>query len=672
MLVGYLLSLALHAGAQGTVVFMMLSSVVAMNGSNALGDHRRRANARTAAFFPVAIGAGLTMGTLLSVNHYASLAGFIVVMFLAVWVRRFGGPFFFYGFMGWMGYFFASFLGTSFAALPGMLVAVIAASAVMLLLSITIARPDPRKTLASVFRAMSARQRGLARACIALIEADAGSPASDRASLAVFRARARLTDTALMSDGWAAHAPALPAGWTASALRSRLLNVQLGLDRLTIGARELAASVASPALRHAVVDAFRALADANLGRARDAAARLSELSDDSPRAVRAAVRNLERGFGVITAVPNRPVLSREVAKNEDSFVPAVELMLGQLPGSPSVASGIEARGGAWNPIVRLPFATRQAVQAAVAGILAIIVGSLISGQRYYWAVIAAFVAFAGTGTRFDTTRKAVLRVAGTLAGLGAGILIAHATSGHTFAALVVIVVSIFCGNYLMRVSYGYMIFFITIMLSELYSILGEFSDSLLLLRLAETAAGAAIGILVALVVSPVSTRDALDQTEGAVVEAVAKALDRVRARALNPASVSATALDGDIIAVDNQLRRLVLIGEPLTRYQAWENRPRAIRRRLTVVGNLLATLRTVDYAVRRLTVGDAELAGEVGKVADYARAVAAARGDAVVVRNPPVLAREILDTRTLDIAQGRPAEAYTAVARLQALLEDLA
>ena len=75
--VAYALARALHVGEQSTVVFMMLSSVVAMNGSNALGDHRRGTNARTAAFFPVAVGIGLTAATVLSVNHYASLAGFI-------------------------------------------------------------------------------------------------------------------------------------------------------------------------------------------------------------------------------------------------------------------------------------------------------------------------------------------------------------------------------------------------------------------------------------------------------------------------------------------------------------------------------------------------------------------------------------------------------------------
>ncbi|MDR6620833.1 FUSC family protein [Sinomonas atrocyanea] len=672
MAVGYGLARLLHANAQGTVVFMLLSSVVAMIGTNALVDHRIKSNAITAAYFPLAMGAGITAGTLLAPNQPASLVGFVVVMFLAVWMRRFGLGYFFYGFMLWNGYFFASFLKTTLPAIPAMLVAIVVATAVVLLLSCTVFRRHPRRTLAAVFRSMGARQRGLARACIALLESDPGSPAADRASLAIFRARALATEAALMSDGWAAHAPALPEGWTASTLRARLLELQLGLDRLTLGTRQLAASDAGPALRSAAAEALGALAAANPARAREAAAALPELASAAPRSVQAAAADLHRGISIVASVPNRPVLSRTVQENEPEFVPAAGLVLGQLPGIPSVASEVDPRGASWNPLTRLQFATRQAVQVAVAGTLAIVVGSLISGQRYYWAVIAAFVSFAGTGTRFDTTRKSLLRVAGTLGGLVAGVVVARLTNGNLFAALAVIVASIFCGNYLMRISYAYMIFFLTIMLSELYAILGQFSDELLLLRLDETAAGAAVGIAVALLVTPVSTRDTIRLVQGSVLAAVADLLGTLRERALDPTSVSADAVDERVIAADNQLRRLVLVGEPLTRYQIWENRPRAIRRRLTLVANIVATARSLSDAACRLDQADAELAAEIEKVADLARAAAGTRRDGAEAAAVPVLAREPLDPSARAITQNLPLRAHAALDRLQALIREIA
>jgi uncharacterized membrane protein YccC len=311
------------------------------------------------------------------------------------------------------------------------------------------------------------------------------------------------------------------------------------------------------------------------------------------------------------------------------------------------------------------------VQVAVAGVLAIFVGGLISGQRYYWAVIAAFVSFAGTGTRFDATRKSLLRVLGTLGGLVAGIIIAHATNGQIYAALAVIVASIFCGNYLMRVSYAYMIFFLTIMLSELYAILGQFSDELLLLRLEETAAGAAVGIAVALVVTPISTRDTIKAVQNSVIEATAELLDSLHERALDPASVSGETLDERVIAADNQLRRLMLVGEPLTRYQIWENRPRAIRRRLTLLANVVATARALSAAVRKLPVADGELATEVEKVADFARTVGGVLPEGAVASEVPVLAGEALDPSTRAITQSLPTQAYAALDRLEALLREL-
>ncbi|HEY0246866.1 MAG TPA: FUSC family protein [Gryllotalpicola sp.] len=674
MAVEYLLARAIHAPAQGVLVFMLLGSVVAMMGANALVDYRLLENLKVAALFPVAVGAGLAAGAMLAPFHFVALAGFVAIMFLSVWMRRFGLAYFFYGFMVWMGYFFADFLGATPDALPGMLLAVVVATAVVLVLCCTVFRPHPRRTLAQVFRSMDARTRALARALAELMDAEPGSAAAGRASRDVFDARIRVNETSLMSDGWAAHVRALPEGWTASTLRARLLEIQLGLDRLTIGARRLAGAGAPASVRHAAGALLRDFADGGRERARGAAGRLLESDACLDPATREAVVELDRGVRVLTHVPSRPVLSRELRPNETEFVPAAALVLGQLPGAPSVASDVDPRGGSWNPLTRLRFSSRQAIQVAIAGVLAIVVGSLISGQRYYWAVIAAFVAFSGTGTRFDTTRKSVLRVVGTLLGLIAGIGLAHLTNGNTWAALAVIVGSIFCGNYLMRVSYAYMIFFITIMLSELYAILGQFSDQLLVLRLVETAAGAAVGIGVALLVTPVSTRDTIAQAQAAVVDAVTAVLEASRERAITPVRGSAPApvFDEVLVAADNQLRRLVLVAGPLTHYQLWENRPRAIRRQLTVTANVVATARAIAQLARSLDEPDPKLAAELGKIIAFAQQLTG-RAEGVPAAAPrPTAARDVIDTRTLPIALDMPGETSSSVARLQALLEELA
>ncbi|MFJ8097837.1 hypothetical protein [Streptomyces griseofuscus] len=52
---------------------------------------------RTAVFFPPAIGIGMLAGVAVAGRTDLMLCGFVAVMFVAVFVRRFGMAFFFYG-----------------------------------------------------------------------------------------------------------------------------------------------------------------------------------------------------------------------------------------------------------------------------------------------------------------------------------------------------------------------------------------------------------------------------------------------------------------------------------------------------------------------------------------------------------------------------------------------
>jgi uncharacterized membrane protein YccC len=110
------------------------------------------------------------------------------------------------------------------------------------------------------------------------------------------------------------------------------------------------------------------------------------------------------------------------------------------------------------------------------------------------------------GIRLKTKLKGAHRTLGTLLGLVASIGVAEHTGGHTLLILVLIVACMFCGFYMLSTSYAYLIFFLTIALGQLYSVLHEFSPGLMVLRL-ETAIGAVIGLLVAFLVSPLSTRE---------------------------------------------------------------------------------------------------------------------------------------------------------------------
>jgi uncharacterized membrane protein YccC len=699
--VEYEFGMVTHAGAKGVLVAMLLGTVIAMMGSMALTGTQAWPKVRTAVLFPVAIGAGMLPGTMVAGHAHWMLAVFVVVMFVAVFIRRFGMPYFFYGFMIWMGYFFAVFLNARLSDLPALLAAVAVSTVWVLLLSVTVLRTNPRRTLGRVRRAFDARARAVARVCADLLET---GPADERARARTRRKlhsrQLRLAETALIIEGWSGEEDALPQGWSAPALRRRLLEAHAAIDELATAAESLdladgrlaaeAARIAGHLARREYRTAeqlSRALLALDQVRAQD----LGPQSDHDCYAQHLANAALE--FTALAARPDEP----PDADDAEEFSPAVTLALGVLPGSPAVADDVAARGG-WNPLSRMSLTSRQAVQVAVAGTLAIIIGRQVSETRYYWALIAAFIAFTGTATRSETFIKAGNRVLGTLLGLGAGVGLVHLTAGHTMWVLVAIIASMSCGFYLVNVSYACMIFFVTIMVSQLYSVLHEFSADLLVLRLEETAVGAAIGIAVALLVLPTSTRDTVHAARTQYFTALADLL-RVTAARLNgerpepvPVSIEpsdpddpdddepagSTDLDALIRALDLRLRQLALVARPLTRSMGrpliWRNTPRVVRHRLTLHADLNRQIRALARNSRRSPghEQDAELADATTALADAATALAAnvpdSRRPAAEVARPLATAEALLLSRQPTDATGL----LPPMTRLRWLLNELA
>lgn len=633
------------ADAKGMLVAMLLGTVIAMMGSMALAGTRAWPKVYTAVFFPVAIGAGMLPGTLVAGHTNWMLTVFVAVMFLAVFIRRFGMAWFFYGFMVWMGYFFAVFLGARTSDVPSLLVPVAVSTAWVLLLSVTVLRTNPRRTLRRVRRAFDARARAVARACADLLETD---PADERARARtrhrLHSRQLRLAETALIIEGWSDEADALPAGWSAPALRRRLLDAHMAVDALAAAAESLAlasgrlsseaARIAGHLARHEYREAqhlARALLalDQAGGPDRPGGSPWTAGSpggqDSGPDCYAQHLSTATLEFTALAAQAGSP----PDADDAEEFSPAVTLALGILPGSPSVAGDVAARGS-WNPLSRMSLTSRQAVQVAVAGTLAILIGRQVSETRYYWAVLAAFIAFTGTATRSETFIKAGNRVLGTLVGLGAGVGLVHLTAGHTMWVLAVVIISMSCGFYLVNISYASMIFFVTIMVSQLYSVLHEFSASLLLLRLEETAIGAVIGIAVALLVLPTSTRDTVRAAREQYFTALA---DLLRATVTRPGDEPdededrVTDLDELIRVLDLRLRQLALVARPLTRTLSrpliWGNNPRVVRHRLTLHADLNRQIRALALEGRRHPSRVPDLVRACDALADAAEALAA-------------------------------------------------
>ncbi|KRE63513.1 FUSC family protein [Nostocoides sp. Soil756] len=628
--IGVLQLVARLLAVPGPAAFAMtlFGAVVAMIGSNALAGMLRREKLPTAAGFPVAVTVGLVLAVLTGSHRALQVVAFAVVLFTAVWVRRFGGAWFFYGFMAWMGFFFATFLKAQWSLVPELVLAAVVSSAWVGLLGTTVLSTNPRRILRSTLGSFFSRGRAVAREAADLLAVPPGNARQRSRAARVLRARrAGLGEAALLADAWSAERSAVPEGWSASALRRRLIEAQAAAERVARAAVRL--HDAEPVLRSLA----RSAAD-HLASRRDVAAlvdcaqlrRASEEVEASGGEGWWWARSLAYGieeFLRFEAAADEPP---EVDPGEEEFEAASTLAFGGLPGSASVASGVAASGASWNPLARLSMTTRQAVQVAVAGVVAIGLGTLLSPTRFYWAVITAFIMFTGTGSRFETVDKGVARVAGTVVGLAGAVVLARLTAGHDLLVLAIILVSIFAAFYLARVSQAAMTFFITVLLGEMYTLIGTYSVGVLELRLGETAIGVVAGIGVALLFAPLSTRATVRTARDAMLTSMIALLDGVGEQAASgpgaSTGVAAVDLDARVRRLDDDARRLALVARPLTRQIGWGGAGPRTARRLRLYVAAVSQCRALVVAVqRRPLVAPDAIGAAVAHLAEALRAI---------------------------------------------------
>ncbi len=578
---------ALLAGAiglQGTpaVIVVVLGAVLTMMTTFTASDPTTAGRAITQLCLPVAMLAGITLSTLVDRHRVLSLSLFVVVMFVVVWVRRFGPRAFACGMVIWMGYFIALFLQLGFAQLPVVLLAVATTTVLLLLIGLVLAPQRPALRMRRMAASFAARVRV---ASAEHRDAAARSPwqrwtgrigTADRAVL-------RVDEVAVLIDGQLAVPHAITDPAHASGVRAAVLRVEATLSRLLDTPPE--------DVRHEQAEAVE-----------DALRRLDQLLEDDRRG-----RGGEDGAG------DRP-------RRDTPFTPAAELFAGFLPGSAvTVGPMVAPEGGG----PKLLLTTRQALQIALAGGLAIALGDAVSGQRWYWAVLACFLAFTGTATAAETIRKGLQRTVGTIFGVVVALVLVPLLGSSTAVSLVVILVAIFVGFYLFRVSYTCLAFAITILIAELYELLGTYSDGLLALRVEETALGAVIGGVVAVSFLPTSASRAEQAARARLAE-------ELRAATLDVATVLRGAPGPDDEPVDLHARarsldaavhQLALVGLPLSLRVV----PGSGARRGRVTGRLsawvrcAARVRAVIHAVEDSADSDAHRHETVGNAMSAVR-----------------------------------------------------
>jgi len=154
--------------------------------------------------------------------------------------------------------------------------------------------------------------------------------------------------------------------------------------------------------------------------------------------------------------------------------------------------------------------TTSAKQATAAACFALVVGQLVSGDRWYWAVGATWWIFVNTTSRGETLVRGFRRILGTVLGIGFGLAVAVPVAGAAVPTAVLVAVCVFGIFYSAAVSYTWMMLSVTLLAELLYGLLGVLDPALLGVRLAETGVGALGALLAVLFVLPITTHATTD------------------------------------------------------------------------------------------------------------------------------------------------------------------
>jgi MFS family permease len=563
-----------------TLLSMLLGGLIALLSTFAVLDSHPRGQALTMLLMPVPLLAAMALSIELVGHRSAGTALLAVFMGVATYVRRFvprfGSRVALYGIMVFIGFLFGFVSGGAIGEhdLGWILVIVSLAVVINLLLKVVVFRPLDRGRVQRTARAFGARSRAVAGAAAELFDA---SPLSGRATRRLHERLLRLNETALVIDASIQAPGALPPGVSALDAHTHLFEVERGVHNVGCLAERVAAAELPPPARREV----RAwLIDVRAGHS-DRAARAAAAMErgDGPGCFAGiadrdivAIHRLASGVANTVATLDAP-WPRSNNREDGNHVPfesAVTLISGDLPGSAIVSAEAAARPGRHGSLLRrlrLDPPAQLAIRVTLAAGVASVIGSALSERRFYWAVIAVLVAFTGTNTSGEQIIKAIHRIAGTIAGVLIGSLLANAI-GHSTWSVVVIVGALGLGMYFMKVSFAAFVIGLTVALAQLYGQLGEYSNHLLVVRLEETAIGGAVAMLAALSIFPVSTRHAARIAEGAYLGSLADLLarlsDSLRKRPSDaPLSSAARALDH----ANQQLRTTAspLVRNPLRR-----------------------------------------------------------------------------------------------------------
>lgn len=502
----------------------------------------------------------VTLAAGLQPFRFVSDAVFVLVIFLAVYVRRFGKRGTALGWIAFQVFFVTVFLRIDLDRLPQLYIALAVALASGALMRFGVVRATPERTLKRLREAFRTRLARVVEALIDVVEAEAEGEGSEQEVVGLHRHTARLHECALMIQN------RLEAGTddarSAALVQRRVAEAELAAERLGIHTLRALHQDAKDHTLTLHLPGHRPATPVRKASEHPDAAVLHRLASEL-RALRVLVRRVEprRGTG-LAAVRNRLLGYRDDARLPDApaglqdgfrgIAEVARAILGlQLAfhedddseddspeaarsreeiGAEDVSYAADEEEAEDEPTGFDRPSTRAAFQVTVGSALAIIGGELIAPERWYWAVLTCWVVFINTASTGEILVKGSRRLLGTVVGVAAGLGLAGLVAGEPWLAFLLAVLCVFGMYFTGPVSHTLLAFFVTTMIGLLSTLLHTFRPEVLVLRIEETAIGAVCGVVAAMIVLPVRTRHRTDDRLVAVLRRLRAMLDQAVAQ----------------------------------------------------------------------------------------------------------------------------------------------
>ncbi|MEU7576536.1 FUSC family protein [Streptomyces sp. NPDC041068] len=651
-----LLALAVLAPLGTSVSHLVAGAMAAMVATFAIQEKEVRGQAITLALgLPVALAA-ISLGALLNSRVVTGDLFFILLIFGAVYSRRFGDRGTALGLIGFQVYFVSLFVDASVSALPGLFLTLTIAFVCSAIVRFAVVPETPERTLARLREAFRARLAQLVAHQIELLDADADDVPGILDDLR--RSTARLHEAALMIQGRLEEGTRDASA--AALLQRRVADAEIAAERLGVlllnarsAERVETITLHLPNAPAPAPGRTRIGQDAGSALRRDLRALhllVVRLVPDDRGTALPYVRNRLLGYREEQGLPQgspavqdcfravgeaaRAILglrlavdgsrdeeydTPEAARSREEFEAEEISLLGE-----AVEQAEEEPTGLRRPT------TRAAVQVSVGSALAIVGGEFLSTQRWYWAVLTCWVVFLNTASTGEILVKGYRRLVGTVLGVVAGVALAGAVGNHTWIAFALVVLCIFGMFFTAPLSYALMSFFVTAMLGLLYTLLNTYSLDVLVLRIEETALGAACGIIAAVLVLPVRTSHRTDEELGTVLARLRDVVSAAVSQLSGGPAVDLVDLARDLDTALDDLRSST---KPLTHPIA------PLRARRQTARYVVALLETCAYHARSLAA-TAELVPSSKSVAADARLALAGRR---ITHNIDLIAAQVRD-----------------------------